>query len=214
MNGSLWCSPGVFMAAVDDDVVILDVNSDAYHCLIDGAHTLSITSGGKLTLDDRLLASDLRDAGLIGPTSPQEKRLAPISAVRELSLSSSEPRSMVARVGVSWLIAGSIFRGKSLQALLSFHRRTPRPLRQPEEDEIARIVGDARMARPWIPGEGACLQRSFQLRCVLARHGIATDWIFGVRTWPFGAHCWLQIGDLVVGDRLARVRRYTPIMRG
>ena len=42
--------------------------------------------------------------------------------------------------------------------------------------------------------------------------GIATQWLFGVRTWPFAAHCWLQIGNLVVGDRLERVRFYTPIL--
>lgn len=39
----------------------------------------------------------------------------------------------------------------------------------------------------------------------------ALVWVFGVRTWPFAAHCWIQIGDLVVGDVLDRVRGYTPI---
>jgi len=75
------------------------------------------------------------------------------------------------------------------------------------------LVGAARIVRPWVPSEGECLQRAFQLRRLLARRGIAVDWVFGVRTWPFGAHCWLQSGDMLVGDRLERVGRYTPIMR-
>jgi hypothetical protein len=81
------------------------------------------------------------------------------------------------------------------------------------ENDLHALLAAARRARPWLPFEGECLQRTFLLRYFLARSGVATDWVFGVRTWPFSAHCWLQIGDLVVGDRLERVQRFTPIMK-
>lgn len=52
----------------------------------------------------------------------------------------------------------------------------------------------------------------YLLRRLLRSEGYSPLWIFGVRTWPFGAHCWLQVDDLVIGDTLDRVRFYTPIM--
>ncbi|MBB5740794.1 lasso peptide biosynthesis B2 protein [Brevundimonas aurantiaca] len=201
------------MAVVDDDVIVLDVKGDAYHCLVAGAQTLRITPQGGLSISDPLLAADLQDAGLIRGAPFDMERPAPILPQRELLPSRSPPRSEILRIGLSWIVAAIIFRRKRLHTLVDFHRGATRVTAKRSEKALAEIVGAARMVRPWIPGEGECLQRSFQLRCVLASQGIATDWVFGVRTWPFGAHCWLQIGDLVVGDRLARVRRYVPIMR-
>lgn len=119
--------------------------------------------------------------------------------------------SEVLSTGFSWAIAAVRFQRKSLRQLLAFEQADG--LQRYSEEKLSRLVGATRISRTWVPGEGECLQRSFQLRHVLAARGVRADWVFGVRTWPFNAHCWLQIGDLVVGDRLARVRRYTPIMR-
>ncbi|WP_312062938.1 lasso peptide biosynthesis B2 protein [Brevundimonas sp.] len=47
---------------------------------------------------------------------------------------------------------------------------------------------------------------------VLASRGRGATWVFGVRTWPFSAHCWLQVGDVLLDDDLDRVALYTPIM--
>jgi hypothetical protein len=93
-------------------------------------------------------------------------------------------------------------------------RRTgPRfPGRAPDRQRLAAITAAARTAAPFVPFEGECLQRAYLLRRLLRNEGYSPLWVFGVRTWPFGAHCWLQIDDLVVGDTLDRVRFYTPIM--
>ena len=104
------------------------------------------------------------------------------------------------------------FRGRPFPLLI--RSAQPSRLRRSPLDSLrlGRSVAAFRGALPWLPLEGECLQRSFQLRRLLLAHGVQTDWIFGVRTWPFAAHCWLQIGDMVVGDSLARVKGYTPIM--
>jgi hypothetical protein len=36
--------------------------------------------------------------------------------------------------------------------------------------------------------------------------------VFGVRTWPFHAHCWLQVEDVVLDDHHERIGAYTPLM--
>ncbi len=118
---------------------------------------------------------------------------------------------MILQVVAALAIATPGFRGRSLEALIAVD--APGPDAAPaDETDLDRLVSAVRSARPFVPFEGECLQRSFELRRLLAARGIASDWIFGVRTWPFAAHCWIQIGDLVIGDRLERVRFFTPIL--
>ncbi|HAL07027.1 lasso peptide biosynthesis B2 protein [Brevundimonas sp. KM4] len=211
MTQLLWCAPGVFMSRVDDDVVILDVESDAYQCLIGGGAEVHFAPQGALRITDPDLATELQLAGLIKPDRPPRLPSSPIAATRELPLPARMSASEVLSTGFSWAIAAVRFQRKSLRQLLAFEQADG--LQRYSEEKLSRLVGATRISRTWVPGEGECLQRSFQLRHVLAARGVRADWVFGVRTWPFNAHCWLQIGDLVVGDRLARVRRYTPIMR-
>ncbi|WP_312144747.1 lasso peptide biosynthesis B2 protein [Brevundimonas sp.] len=216
MTLPLWPAPHVHFAAIDTDIVILDVARDRYDCLTDCAQWL--TTGE----DDRLLAGDPETAealihmGVASRAPPPPVRRAP-APQRELAIPSRSSRRALARALIAQAAATAIFQKRSLLELTRFN---PGGAVEPAHSDraavsaprLAELLSAARLARPWIPFEGECLQRAFQLRYYLARFGIATDWIFGVRTWPFSAHCWLQIGDMVVGDRLERVRRYTPIM--
>jgi hypothetical protein len=58
----------------------------------------------------------------------------------------------------------------------------------------------------------ACLADSLALVNFLAAYGIFPNWVFGVQTGPFAAHCWVQEGDVVLNDTPDHVRRYTPIL--
>jgi hypothetical protein len=57
-----------------------------------------------------------------------------------------------------------------------------------------------------------CLYDSLALIEYLARNEIYADWVFGVQTRPFAAHCWVQHGDIVCNDTVEHVSGYTPIM--
>ncbi len=80
------------------------------------------------------------------------------------------------------------------------------------QDEIVRQTALFARWLPWVPSQGACLYRASFLRRFLAASGLTADWVFGVTTWPFSAHCWLQAGDLLLDDDLDRVATYTPLM--
>lgn len=213
MTARLWCSPNVYLVRVEDDIVVLDLDADRYHCLVGGGDSVRLEDNGTITPVDDDTADELLAAGLAQRGPPATPRAAPTAPRREVTFAAQPLAADIVRAATTWVIAAAIFRGKPLSVLAAYHREMPG--RDPASDapRLANLVAAARRARPWIPFEGECLKRSFQLRCLLATHGIAADWIFGVRTWPFSAHCWLQIGDLVVGDRLERVQRYTPIMR-
>ena len=64
-----------------------------------------------------------------------------------------------------------------------------------------------------IPCRLKCLPASLALRSYLAALGFQSDLIIGVSMKPFAAHCWVQDGDMVIGDTLERVQGFTPIRR-
>jgi hypothetical protein len=57
-----------------------------------------------------------------------------------------------------------------------------------------------------------CLLESIVLLEFFARYRLYPQWVFGVQTRPFAAHCWLQHEQLVLNDTAERVCAYTPIM--
>ena len=68
-------------------------------------------------------------------------------------------------------------------------------------------------ARPlFFSARNACRYDSRTLLELLYYHRIFPTWMFGVHTEPFQAHCWLQLGDLVVNDAVENVSRFTPIL--
>lgn len=60
--------------------------------------------------------------------------------------------------------------------------------------------------------KGACFLESLVLIEFLAHYTIFPDWIFGVQTGPFKAHCWIQAGPVVFNDSPFVVRTFTPIL--
>lgn len=212
MSIELWPIDGVHLAAVDEDIIVLDVEADQYSCLFQATAWLTLREDGVLVVSDDQSANELQAAGLATFRRPAGIRRRPIPARRDHPATAyGSPISRV-RTALGLLAATWAFRNRSFRDLIHPARqRADRPV-APDERALTAILVSYRSALPWIPLEGECLQRSFQLRRLLDRHGLATDWVFGVKTWPFGAHCWLQIGDEVVGDRLARVSQYTAIM--
>jgi hypothetical protein len=212
MPVELWCARGVFMTQIRDDVVVLDIDKDQYHCLLDAAHQIRPEDDGRLTVDDEETALELLAAALATITPVEEPRIVPTVPTREIIPPAGGPLLEAFGAGITLAVGTLAFKGRSLRDLTRTGSRRSHPARSCDEATLHRIIASSRRALPWIPFEGECLQRSFQMRRLLQGRGFEADWIFGVRTWPFAAHCWLQRDDLVVGDRLERVLRYTPIM--
>lgn len=210
---ALTTAPGLHLAQVDEDVIILDLARDRYDCLFSAAALVRIDARGALFPVDDDARDALVSAGVAErTTSDRRPRPEIIPPRRELTVDPGPAFGDICRAAIVLMSATLRFRGRSLSALV---QSVPALRGTPTDDteRLSQLVGAARIARTWIPFEGECLQRSFLLRAWLASQGIATDWVFGVRTWPFSAHCWLQIGDMLVGERLERADRYTPIMR-
>lgn len=77
---------------------------------------------------------------------------------------------------------------------------------------VLRTVQAFEQARLLRTAADRCLPRSIALALRLARYGASTNVVIGVRTNPFGAHCWTQLGETVLNDSVEEVLRYTPIL--
>lgn len=203
-------APDIHMVQVRDDIVVLDVAADRYSCLVGGGAMLSLPAPGVVAAEEELLP-EIRSAGFITDAIGAPPRSTPIPPQRDLWLGDAPGALACMDTAIRTLAATVAFQKQSLSQLVRPAAR--RVSQNPAVDvgRVARRTAAYRATLPWLPYEGVCLQRAWQLRQVLAMDGLHTDWVFGVKTWPFFAHCWLQTGDLVIADRIERVRSFTPI---
>ncbi len=200
---------GVFMTAVGRDVVVLDLATDTYVCLPDAAGQMVLRDG---SVEAELgLLGLLADAGLLGGASLASRVALPSHPSRELPTPSNvwtPLRSVLfARAVVS---NGRLGAGPRIRTLIeSLPIASSRPA---NNARVGAVAAAFKAFLPWAPNQGACLYRAFVLLTMLRLTGENARWVFGVRTWPFGAHCWLQIDDAVVDDDPERVSHYTPIL--
>lgn len=209
-------APGVHLALVAEDLVVLDVRADAYSLIPGGAALTRPSRNGAGLRAEGSVLSVLDHAGLVVPASCA-RRPAMIPARRQADLNTSGAPLSRAPALLHAMTATVAFRRLGLASLAAAAARRKGAARDrsvPENLEEAAVREAAlfESVRPWVPFEGDCLQRSWMLHRRLCRHGVPADWVFGVRTWPFFAHCWVQVGDLVLGDSLNRVGGFTPIM--
>ena len=90
------------------------------------------------------------------------------------------------------------------------HRRLRRARR--DDDALHELTAVFHRLRPYYVRAYLCRFDSLALIEFLAHFGHYPQWVFGVATEPFGAHCWVQARNCVLNDSIERVRQYTPIM--
>lgn len=213
-----WLAPAVHAVAIEADLVFLDLRADAYACLADVGSRVDFDPSRRwLRVADRALAAELASQGLIVAT-PAPPRVTPRPwsgpPGRSVLPETSEPlraEDLTEMARSLWDLFRA-YRGRPLPALLA--AAAPPCAAAPPDPTAALLADVGRFHRwsPYAPVSGKCLLRSFLLLRGLRRAGHDAQWVFGVSTWPFMAHCWLQAGDTVLDDTFERVAGYTPIL--
>lgn len=205
----------VHAVAIDADLVFLDAELDAYFCLAGAGQALALRPGGRVEVLHDKAVEPLIEAGLLAPDVAVTARSLPPPPVSDLRAHGGRPslgrmvRALSANAKAARAVADLPFN----QLLkLSDPNHAAGDLDAPAPPAL--IVEAARFSRlaPWLPHGGVCLMRSLQLLFYLRGLGFAPTWVFGVRTWPFAAHCWLQAGEVVLDDSVEHVRAYSPIL--
>lgn len=79
-------------------------------------------------------------------------------------------------------------------------------------DALRRHTAVYRKLRPWYPRGYLCLYDGLALVEFLARRRLFPAWVFGVQAQPFGAHCWVQEGNMLLNESTEYAGQFTPIM--
>ena len=92
-------------------------------------------------------------------------------------------------------------------------RRAARGLKDADPVRLrSLVIAFARLRPLFYTLRSACLLDSLTLLHFLSAEGIHPDWVFGVKTEPFDAHCWVQHEEVLLNDVPDRVRQYSPIL--
>jgi Transglutaminase-like superfamily len=227
----------VFVCVNGEHLVLLDVKEDRYWAL-EAAQTSGLgawvggwpvkapdqESAGAPTPETEAAIEVLRGRGLLTDSVPPGKDATPVSAIppkRELLTDSDQAGSREAGSWWSFFIASAL--AKIALRTWAFERVIRRarqrkakmgPTAGPLDVERARVLVETFMRyRIFLfSSRNECLYDSLALIEFLARNGIYADWVFGVQTRPFAAHCWVQQGGTVFNDTVEHVSGYTPIM--
>jgi hypothetical protein len=220
MADRFWrLADGVHAAAVNGDLVFLDLGRDAYSCLPGVARSLDLPLGARAlgpladSQAEVMLAAGLVDAGAVplGPRArwPLEPVTAQVPDAGVLRTNLGEQMAMVAAA----LAMARGYHGRPLAHLVDRAERLARkPADQAPPERLTRRVRAYRALLPWVPAQEACVYRCFLLLHYLHAAGLQARWVFGVRTWPFSAHCWLQAGEIALDDPADYLSRFTPIL--
>lgn len=209
---TLYLQPDVHAVAIGEDLALLDLARDAYLCLPDGAAALGPGAGAAIR--PGAVADALQAGGLLGPELLAPRPAPPPLPTRTLI---HQPMS---RVVLSRGLAAAVSvpadirrarRGEGLVAWLAL-AEARRPLSR-DAEAVAAAARQFWTVGAWLPVEGECLVRSAMLVAFLRRMGLSADWVFGVRLWPFAAHCWVQLDDVCLNDDVERLWPYTPLYR-
>ena len=210
--------PHVHAVETDGDVVFMDARANQYYCIARGsAGGLfdALSSPGRFR-PDLPIVGDLEAAGMFGMVDAMPARPAvPMLAMSELE----ECEIGCGRWRVPLRIASS-----ALRTAMRVRFRTPehwlrrvaarnaRHAHRADPARIADIAACVREAHPFLPGFTRCLPNSLLLLEMLHAAGQPGRWVFGVRTFPFEAHCWVEHEGKVLNDRLEHVLWFTPLV--
>lgn len=231
----LGLAPHVRACASDGQVILLDLRNGRYVGIggarsgaladrVDGwpRSPNALREGATSTAANQLVAS-LLARGLLADTPSQR----PPQATVEEATTTLDAEHGVTNAGIgAWRLAQFLrsaaqtswwMRCRSLQAIATaVQARRDRLLPVSDSSSLAAArTGTATYARlrPLVlTAHENCLHDSLALVGFLASQGVFPRWVIGVKTRPFAAHSWVQMGSIVLNDQHETVRQFRPIL--
>lgn len=188
---------GVCAVAHGDWVVFLDLARNRYQAasLTQAAGLIAAPAHEAAGGESEQNWQGLAQAGLVSRATRREQPLRLHSDVRV----SWRDLALLARACI-W--AGRIVkRGAMLEAFYYIRRRKARLTNGVVDLAEAKPVHSKFAAgRIWYPASYVCLFDSLALSHFLIGQGVCSDLVFGVRSRPFSAHCWVEVDGVILDD--------------
>jgi Transglutaminase-like superfamily len=132
------------------------------------------------------------------------------SLLDELPVHTGPAAIDLVRAAVAIRSVRRMLRRHAIQAVLRSVFQAPFDAR-PTSPQIAAGAARFAAARRYIPSRPSCLVDSLALVRFLGPLAAGTSLVFGVKLEPFAAHCWVQVGSLLLNDRADEVERFEPV---
>lgn len=216
-----------FFCYTDRHCIFLDLSRDRY-LSVDrrSVENFATHLKEKTAFDenDQAVEAELKRRGLMASDLQNGKDFAPtiaISAITEVATVSdtgpAKPTLSQLRIFfISAMRSEYLLRRLPISEIVTRAKRVRRgndvDRSESSAEHAAALMRVFRRLRPLFPTDSICLRDSFMAINFLAAFGVHPEWVFGVSGDPFGAHCWLQIGNAVLTEEAAAVRRFRPIM--
>jgi len=234
----LYLTPNVYLCALDESVVFLDLKRNQY--LTVPSSTLTslrysvagfssvLPSGHRPGASDMPAVGDLEElvaTGLLTPLATCGKPASPPaleSASTALApglrrASGVRDGRALKRLLLAYSYVSLNMRAGRIHTIVthlhaSAMRHVPHRVDDPN-DVLLPLLGSFRHYRTFLyTAHNVCLFNGLVLACFLHYYGLAPTFVIGVRVKPFFAHAWVQVANIVVDDRLEYVQRFTPIL--
>ena len=232
-------APHVYPCVSGQHVVLMDLERDKYVAVVP-AHRLARwvrgwpVGGAQATAVPHeagegvdALVSQMLAHGMLVSDPQVGKPAVPVATVRpqrslvefDLDVRPTTSAAQLWRFGRSCLQAQLSLKLRPIQSIVEAvrdrkarQRTTGAP--QPADPVRLRslVTAFARLRPLFYTLRSACLLDSLTLLHFLGAEGIHPQWVFGVKTEPFDAHCWVQQGEVLLNDVPDRVRQYSPIL--
>lgn len=214
-------APHIYPAVIGEDLILFDTLADRYVALpgslaaMDDERGVDPSGRNGIRLQPGAIET-LRSASLLISSADIDYR-ALTSPSKQLDFDFQDAAS-IGLADFSDIVASLIWTGLRLRTGLPCREfRRVRASVSDSDDRKAFLISTLarlRHARLLIPTPRRCLPAAVLTTFFLKRHGIASELVFGVRSHPFEAHCWVERGGMVLDDHLDKVRAYTPIAVG
>jgi hypothetical protein len=231
-----WLRRHVFLCTTSDGVVFLDTRRDRYFALSGlqlSALAQTVTGWPSLGEPSTLspdeaqhIADEYVHAGLITPDPLSGKNATPVALHLKTGLKAIAPEHRMQRritpldlmnFLIACVSAAVALRVRSLESVVNLaawnKSRGPCSAGHFDEPRVIELVGIFRKLRVLsFSGRGRCLFQALALIYFLGRYNQFPTWVIGVRIHPWGAHSWVQRGNIVLDATPELVRFYTPIV--
>jgi Transglutaminase-like superfamily len=234
-----WCPLDVYVCAVGDEATVLDLRRDKYFAVPGrAARALAFAVPGWPTAAsselERLQApseSEMQrtvqfylDSGVLTSVRSEGKSAKPIHHppprdLVPLGFDLDATRSILWQDARNFFYASTLaaYRVRTLSLQAVVRRVATRKARtishKPFDYRLAAELACVyrRLQAFVFTGRNRCLLQSLSFANFLSCYGLFPDWVFGVQTRPFAAHCWLQQDHYLLNETPEGVKRFTPI---
>jgi hypothetical protein len=231
----LWLRETVHCVRVGEALLFLDLEAGSYRAVVESPEmrvralsSAAATDGAidqlEFGVDDTTQLDELIQVGLLTGTAPRARRSTPVQVSRLLlpqdnPLAARKPALLHSALSFARAFAFVALRRRHLdlgRQSARLRQRKARASRQTAATDIGQLRALMRhfydLRTLVYSADKHCLFDSLIVSHYLLGLHIQPTFVVGVRTRPFGGHCWVQHGDYVINDSPDRVQGYTPIL--